>query len=39
MADRMAQTFRQWLTRQQVADLIVDSVLAYCPYDREKLNI
>jgi hypothetical protein len=38
MADRMAQTFRQWLTRQQVADLIVDSVLAYCPYDRDKLN-
>ncbi|AGB26274.1 Protein of unknown function (DUF732) [Mycobacterium sp. JS623] len=36
--DRMSQTFHQWLTHQQTADLVVDSVLAYCPYDRDKLN-
>lgn len=38
MADRMAQAFHQWLTSQQVADLIVDSVLYYCPYHRDALN-
>jgi Protein of unknown function (DUF732) len=36
--DRMSQTFHQWLTHQQTADLVVDSVLAYCPYDRAKLH-
>jgi Protein of unknown function (DUF732) len=38
MADRMSQAFHQWLTDHQVAALIVNSVLAYCPYDRDKLN-
>ena len=37
MLDRMSQSFHQWLTHQQTADLVVDSVLAYCPYDRDKL--
>jgi Protein of unknown function (DUF732) len=38
LLDRLSQTFHQWLTQQQTADLVVDSVLAYCPYDRDKLN-
>ncbi|RUP26704.1 MULTISPECIES: DUF732 domain-containing protein [Mycolicibacterium] len=38
MADRMASAFRQWLTHQQVADLIVASVVAYCPNHRDALN-
>ena len=37
MLDRMSQSFHQWLTHQQTADLVVDSVLAYCPYDGDKL--
>jgi hypothetical protein len=38
LADRMAQAFQPFLTHQQVADMIVDSVAAYCPYHRDALT-